>query len=379
MPVKKDRRKKGRNRRKGDVDIAGPTAAEDVRGRARGAVLPDRRRKGTIAGPTKARMRFGGLKFVRRIRKPWEGKRPAGGRTGKGREVSVGLVRRRETPRRTDIRGISRRVVGRAVGQDCWAEAGQRHTEVRSSYHFRGRTKVAYQDINQGLEACSQLGWLLQLFKPVNELALVDEVCHGKDPRACNGAKSSWHQLTSINNIAVFLKIELGEELNKPLPQSAGSLLHQICTNWATYTKVPAWSVISVIARSSNCNNSRCNRSFVFFNISINGFPPVNKRLGNSFKLSQHRTDQELKDLVSSKALIIITNRKDVPGCWRTRAKVHRAESLMIPGFKNLARSELLLRTSKQIRRDTYSSDKKAVREEVYHDLDVDAVDDAVV
>ncbi|KAI8450691.1 hypothetical protein BY996DRAFT_8396268 [Phakopsora pachyrhizi] len=54
-------------------------------------------------------MRFGGIKFVRRIRKPWEGKRPAGGREGgiwsrenlnekkpgKGREVSVGLVRRR--------------------------------------------------------------------------------------------------------------------------------------------------------------------------------------------------------------------------------------------------------------------------------------------
>ncbi|CAH7667619.1 hypothetical protein PPACK8108_LOCUS2033 [Phakopsora pachyrhizi] len=30
MPVKKDRREKGRNRRKGDVDIAGPRAADNI-------------------------------------------------------------------------------------------------------------------------------------------------------------------------------------------------------------------------------------------------------------------------------------------------------------------------------------------------------------
>ncbi|KAI8449667.1 hypothetical protein BY996DRAFT_6527694 [Phakopsora pachyrhizi] len=56
---------------------------------------------------------------------------------GKGREVSVRLVRQR-----TDIGGISKAVVGRAVGQDCRAgRARRRHTEVRSSYHFRVRTK----------------------------------------------------------------------------------------------------------------------------------------------------------------------------------------------------------------------------------------------
>ncbi|KAI8450814.1 hypothetical protein BY996DRAFT_6470333 [Phakopsora pachyrhizi] len=95
----------GRNRRKGDVDIAGPTTADDVWGRARGACG---------AGCT------------------------AGGRR---EEVSVGLVRRRETPhqRRTDIGGISRTVVGRALG--VGRRARRRHTEVRSSYHFRVGTK----------------------------------------------------------------------------------------------------------------------------------------------------------------------------------------------------------------------------------------------
>ncbi|KAI8457516.1 hypothetical protein BY996DRAFT_6483045 [Phakopsora pachyrhizi] len=161
----------GRRRKilQGRRHIAGPTTqggyhrADDI--------LQNRRRKGTIAGPTKARIRFGGIRIVRRIRKPWEGKRPAGGwkkghreeegrekgilksvnsytnsyrniQAGKGREVSVGLVRRRETPhqRRTDIWGISKAVVGRAVGQDC-KRARWRHTEVRSSYHFRVRTK----------------------------------------------------------------------------------------------------------------------------------------------------------------------------------------------------------------------------------------------
>ncbi|KAI8446654.1 hypothetical protein BY996DRAFT_6601196 [Phakopsora pachyrhizi] len=62
-----------------------------------------------------------------------EGYRISEGRT----EVSVGLVRQR-----TDIGGISKAVVGRAVGQDCRAGARRRHTEVRSSYHFRVRTKV---------------------------------------------------------------------------------------------------------------------------------------------------------------------------------------------------------------------------------------------
>ncbi|KAI8447182.1 hypothetical protein BY996DRAFT_6590947 [Phakopsora pachyrhizi] len=115
-------------------------------GRAIGrAILQGRRRKAlcgdTIAGPTKARMRFGGIKIVRRIRKHGKGRgrRAAGVGNGRGgeKEVSVGLVRRRlEDQRRTDIWGISKAVVGRAVGQDC-RRARRRHTEVRSSYHFR--------------------------------------------------------------------------------------------------------------------------------------------------------------------------------------------------------------------------------------------------
>ncbi|KAI8457944.1 hypothetical protein BY996DRAFT_6588466 [Phakopsora pachyrhizi] len=95
----------------GRVGTAGRAMAGRVVGQARGArgaILQDRRRKGTIAGPTKARMRFGGMKIVRRIRKPWEGKRPAGGR------ISVGLVRRRNYAR-------AERGIGRAVGEDCRA------------------------------------------------------------------------------------------------------------------------------------------------------------------------------------------------------------------------------------------------------------------
>ncbi|KAI8449892.1 hypothetical protein BY996DRAFT_6572069 [Phakopsora pachyrhizi] len=117
--------------------------ANDVK---RCAISQGRRRKGLcgLYGPMKARMRFGGIKF-------------AGGRP---EEVSVGLVRRRETPRRlkdqrrTDIGGISRTVVGRAVGQDCWAgRARRRHTEVRSSYHFRD----VLTNENQPTEACGIL------------------------------------------------------------------------------------------------------------------------------------------------------------------------------------------------------------------------------
>ncbi|KAI8453256.1 hypothetical protein BY996DRAFT_6455729 [Phakopsora pachyrhizi] len=124
MPLKKDRRKKGRNRWKGDVEIAGPTTYRRADNVKRCAILQGQQRKGTMAGPTKARMRFGGIKI-------------AGGRP---EEVSVGLVRRQETPlsktkRRTDIGGISEAVVGRAVLSD-FDIGRRRHTEVRSSYHF---------------------------------------------------------------------------------------------------------------------------------------------------------------------------------------------------------------------------------------------------
>ncbi|KAI8450994.1 hypothetical protein BY996DRAFT_6546447 [Phakopsora pachyrhizi] len=103
------------------VNIAQPTTqgilqGQQLKGYCRADnILQGQRGKGsggdTIAGPTKARIRFGGMKIVRRIRKPWEGKRPAGG------GISVGLVRRRslEDQRKTDIRGISKVVVGRAV------------------------------------------------------------------------------------------------------------------------------------------------------------------------------------------------------------------------------------------------------------------------
>ncbi|KAI8459836.1 hypothetical protein BY996DRAFT_6558317 [Phakopsora pachyrhizi] len=134
--------------------------AENVRGRA---ISQDQQRKGTIAGPTKARMRFGGIKDCLTDKEAVMG---GGGKEDiKGDhnwKVSVGLVRRRNaalviTPElleraergesqrptgRTGIWGISKAVVGRAAGQDCWAGARRRHTEVRSSCHFRVRTEV---------------------------------------------------------------------------------------------------------------------------------------------------------------------------------------------------------------------------------------------
>ncbi|KAI8444378.1 hypothetical protein BY996DRAFT_6545457 [Phakopsora pachyrhizi] len=136
-------------------------------GMARRDILQGQRRKALcgLYGPTKARMRFGGIK-VCLTDKEAVGREEAGGRLegdqrhgmrGKEisigeilmkNEVSVGLVRRRETPlsktkRGTDIGGINKVVVGMAVGQDCRAgRARRRHTEVRSSYHFRVRTKV---------------------------------------------------------------------------------------------------------------------------------------------------------------------------------------------------------------------------------------------
>ncbi|KAI8460121.1 hypothetical protein BY996DRAFT_6520539 [Phakopsora pachyrhizi] len=151
MPVKKDQRENGRNRRKGDLDIAGPTTYRRADNISQG------QRRKAWCGPKKARMRFGGLKVCStdkeavmgggkedikggEIRR-WMDKE---GETEKKLEVSVGLVRRRETPRRPTrdwYWGISRTVVGRAVGQDC-RRARRQHTEVRSSYHFRVRTKL---------------------------------------------------------------------------------------------------------------------------------------------------------------------------------------------------------------------------------------------
>ncbi|KAI8456168.1 hypothetical protein BY996DRAFT_6486142 [Phakopsora pachyrhizi] len=155
---------KGRNRRKGDVDIAEPTTQGGIsQGRRRKGyrrandILQGRRRKGLygLYGPTKARMRFGGIKVgstdkeavmgggKEDIKGVIEGMGEGIRECLKGR-LSVRLVRRRETPhrRRTDIGGISKTVVGRARAVEVGRRARRRHTEVRSSYHFRVRTKV---------------------------------------------------------------------------------------------------------------------------------------------------------------------------------------------------------------------------------------------
>ncbi|KAI8445586.1 hypothetical protein BY996DRAFT_6464629 [Phakopsora pachyrhizi] len=119
----------------GQQHIAGPTTTDNARGPG-GDVRIDNRRADK------------GKNALWRNKdcstdKEAVGREEAGGRP---EEVSVGLVRRRETPhqkkkRRTDIWGISKAVVGRAV-DDCRAGARRRHTEVRSSYHFRVRTEV---------------------------------------------------------------------------------------------------------------------------------------------------------------------------------------------------------------------------------------------
>ncbi|KAI8448262.1 hypothetical protein BY996DRAFT_6582642 [Phakopsora pachyrhizi] len=158
---KQNKRGLGRvgNRWKGNVDIAGPTTyrrANDVRDIARpmtyrrtDGILQGRRQKGlygdTIAGQTKARIRFGGIKDCLTDKEA----RAAGEDIKKDHnwkeEVSVGLVRRREMPRRpkgrTDIWGISKTVVGRG-GVGPAEGLGGGHTEVRSSYHFRVITEA---------------------------------------------------------------------------------------------------------------------------------------------------------------------------------------------------------------------------------------------
>ncbi|KAI8451201.1 hypothetical protein BY996DRAFT_6592438 [Phakopsora pachyrhizi] len=167
--LKKDRREKGRNRRRREVDIAGPTTcrylrADDVRDIAGPTTAKD-----TIAGPTKARMRFGGLKR----------KRPAGGRSGDGGGTQEIDGKGKETEENFDLlttitkalgsgkdslgsekrrsqRPTSRTVVGRAVGRDCRAgltagrRARRRHTEVRSSYHFRSGNQAGLGNTWEG-------------------------------------------------------------------------------------------------------------------------------------------------------------------------------------------------------------------------------------
>ncbi|KAI8443447.1 hypothetical protein BY996DRAFT_6440703 [Phakopsora pachyrhizi] len=122
------------------------------------------RAKDTIAGPTKARMRFGGLKSLEEA-----GGRPEWEIDGKGKETeenfdllttitkalgsgkdSLGSEKRRSQ------RPTSRTVVGRAVGRDCRAgltagrRARRRHTEVRSSYHFRSGNQAGLGNTWEG-------------------------------------------------------------------------------------------------------------------------------------------------------------------------------------------------------------------------------------
>ncbi|KAI8454134.1 hypothetical protein BY996DRAFT_6454348 [Phakopsora pachyrhizi] len=101
-------------------------------GRARGAILQGRRHKGLYGdmGIDNRRAKEGKNALWRNIDcstdKEAVGREEAGGRP---EEVSVGLVRRRNaalviTPELLEIaeRGsISKAVVGRAVGEDCWA------------------------------------------------------------------------------------------------------------------------------------------------------------------------------------------------------------------------------------------------------------------
>ncbi|CAH7669750.1 hypothetical protein PPACK8108_LOCUS4389 [Phakopsora pachyrhizi] len=159
--LKKDRREKGRNRRRREVDIAGPTTAKSVVQQQDVDIAGPTtylRADDTIAGPTKARMRFGGLKSLEEA-----GGRPEWEIDGKGKETeenfdllttitkalgsgkdSLGSEKRRSQ------RPTSRTVVGRAVGRDCRAGARRRHTEVRSSYHFRVRAKAGLGNTWEG-------------------------------------------------------------------------------------------------------------------------------------------------------------------------------------------------------------------------------------
>ncbi|KAI8446595.1 hypothetical protein BY996DRAFT_6533065 [Phakopsora pachyrhizi] len=110
---------------------------------------------------------------------------------GRRKEVSVGLVRRRPKGR-TDIWGISKAVVGRAVGQDC-RRARRRHTEVRSSYHFRVRTEVNFTPAHQLLLPTHLLRYTRHTL--VNQMAAY----FGAHP-----ARSSYKRATCIELIEAF-------------------------------------------------------------------------------------------------------------------------------------------------------------------------------
>ncbi|KAI8449635.1 hypothetical protein BY996DRAFT_6487370 [Phakopsora pachyrhizi] len=160
---KKDLREKGRNQLSGRRHIAGPTTADDVR------ILQGRQRKvlcglygenalwrNKVCSTDKEAGMGGGKEDIKGdiylSMGEYLNEKP-----GKGREVSVGLVRRRlEDQRRTDIGGISRMVVGRAVGKGCRAGARRRHTEVRSSYHFRVKTKFRNKERTKEIQDLSQ-------------------------------------------------------------------------------------------------------------------------------------------------------------------------------------------------------------------------------
>ncbi|KAI8449592.1 hypothetical protein BY996DRAFT_6509695 [Phakopsora pachyrhizi] len=141
--------------RQRDVDIAGLTTQ---------GILQGRQRKGP-GGDNMLWRNEDCLTDKEAVGREEAGRQPEGDRKGslerggydriayqRISEVSVGLVRRQETlrrlkdQRRTDIRDISKAVIGRVVNLliklGVGRRARQRHTEVQSSYHFRAGTKV---------------------------------------------------------------------------------------------------------------------------------------------------------------------------------------------------------------------------------------------
>ncbi|KAI8443364.1 hypothetical protein BY996DRAFT_6541599 [Phakopsora pachyrhizi] len=99
----------GRGRRAAGEDIKGDRDGE----KGEGEIIRKIKEKEKINGPYQERYRT----LIKTCRN-----KHSRVQAGKGREVSVGLVGQRlEDQSRTDIGGISKAVIGRAVGQDCWA------------------------------------------------------------------------------------------------------------------------------------------------------------------------------------------------------------------------------------------------------------------
>ncbi|KAI8447677.1 hypothetical protein BY996DRAFT_6564663 [Phakopsora pachyrhizi] len=128
--------------RRGRVDIARPTTQGILQGRRRKGyrraddILLDRQRKGVGRNEDCLTDKEAAGEDIKGVIKGMLG----GVLLERAERGSL------EDERRTDIGGISRAVVGRAVNLliklGVGRRARRRHTEVRSSYHFRVRTKV---------------------------------------------------------------------------------------------------------------------------------------------------------------------------------------------------------------------------------------------